>query len=197
MTRPAADDIGMDPELWPERLLATLRAVNRRVALAVGVALLATAAFVLLDIGLRQVGSSFGGTDEISGYAMAIGTAWGMAYALLELGHVRIDLLRSRLGDRMRAALDLFSLTVLATVVTLVAWKCWPVVATSLANGSRANTPLETPLPLVQLPWFAGWAWFAAMAWLTLVAAAALIIRGALSTAEAAIGVTPEQETSP
>ena len=74
----------------------TLRRLNRWVAIAIGIGLLACAAFVLLDIVLRQVGGSFGGTDEISGYVMAIATSWGMAYTLLELGHVRIDLIRSR-----------------------------------------------------------------------------------------------------
>ncbi len=85
-----------------ERFLTDLRRLNHLVAIAVGVLLVACATFVLLDIVLRQVGASFGGTDEISGYAMAIATSWGMAFTMLELGHVRIDLLRSRLAGRGR-----------------------------------------------------------------------------------------------
>jgi TRAP-type C4-dicarboxylate transport system permease small subunit len=181
----------------PERVLAGLRRLNRVVAMLVGVGLLACAGFVLLDITLRQVGTSFGGTDEISGYVMAIATSWGMAFTLLELGHVRIDLIRSRLAARGRAVMDLLALSALTLTVTLIAWRCWPVVATSIANDSRANTPLETPLPLVQIPWFAGWAWFALMAWITLLAAAALVLRGQLASSEQAIGVVAEQETSP
>jgi TRAP-type C4-dicarboxylate transport system permease small subunit len=161
----------------------------------VGVGLLACAGFVLLDIVLRQVGASFGGTDEISGYAMAIATSWGMAFTLLELGHVRIDLMRSRLPARGRAVMDLFAMLVLTLTVSLIAWKCWPVVAASIANDSRANTPLETPLPLVQIPWFAGWAWFALMAWLTLLAAAALVAGGRYGESEQAIGAFAEEET--
>jgi len=180
-----------------ETLLTNLRRINRVVAGLVGLGLLACAGFVLLDITLRQVGGSFGGTDEISGYAMAIATSWGMAFTLLELGHVRIDLIRSRLAARGRAAMDLFSLLALTLTVTTIAWKCWPVVATSIANGSRANTPLETPLPLVQIPWFAGWVWFAAMAWLKLLAAGAMVLRGQLRESERAIGAFAEQETPP
>jgi TRAP-type C4-dicarboxylate transport system permease small subunit len=179
----------------PERILAGLRRLNRIVALLVGAGLLACAAFVLVDITLRQVGTSFGGTDEISGYAMAIATSWGMAYTLLELGHVRIDIVRSRLAARGRAVMDLFALLALTLTVTLIAWKCWPVVATSIANDSRANTPLETPLPLVQIPWLAGWVWFALMAWVTLLAAAALVLRGQLAESERAIGAFAEEET--
>ncbi len=179
-----------------ESLLNTLRKLNHLIAILIGIVLFTCAAVVLLDIVLRQVGSSFGGTDEISGYVMAIVTSWGMGYALLELGHVRIDLLRGRVGKQGRAAFDLFSMMVLCVTVTLIAVKCWPVLSRSLANGSRANTPLETPLALVQVPWFAGWIWFAAVAWLTLVAAIMLLLRGEFSQSEAAIGAFGEEETA-
>ena len=76
-------------------VLDKLRGLNRRIAILTGVVLLACAVVVLLDILLRRLGSSLGGTDEISGYVMAIATSWGMAFTLLELGHVRIDILRS------------------------------------------------------------------------------------------------------
>jgi TRAP-type C4-dicarboxylate transport system permease small subunit len=51
---------------------------------------------VLTDIIMRQIGTSLGGTEKIAGYAMALATSLRMSYTLLELGHVRIDLLRSR-----------------------------------------------------------------------------------------------------
>lgn len=178
-----------------ERILSGLRRVNRIVAIIVGVVFLLCVGLVLVDIALRRFGSSLGGTDEISGYVMAIGTAWGMAFALLELSHVRIDFLRALASGRWRAVADLFSMLVLAGTVSLIAIQCWPVLATTLKNGSRANTPLETPLALVQLPWFAGWVWFAVMSWLTFVAALLLVARGEFDTSERAIGVFPEHET--
>ncbi|GIX12757.1 MAG: hypothetical protein KatS3mg118_0716 [Paracoccaceae bacterium] len=173
-------------------LLALIRRVNRAIALAVGIMLLAAAGFVLVDIVLRRLGASLGGSDEISGYAMALATSWGMGFALVELGHVRIEVLRSRAPGGLRAALDLVAMLALALVVTLVALRGWPVLARSLANGSRANTPLETPLALVQGPWLAGWAWFALTAWGTLLAAAWLLLRGERAAAEAAIGTGSE-----
>ena len=179
-----------------EALLGALRALNRWVAVLVGAGLLACAALVLSDIALRRVHASFGGTDEISGYVMAIATAWGMGYALMELGHVRIDILRTRGGAGLRAAFDLFAALVLAGTVSLVAIKAWPVVERSLANSSRANTPLETPLALVQMPWFAGWVWFALMAWFTFLAALVLVVQGRFSAADSAIGVVGEAEAT-
>lgn len=177
-----------------EQILSRLRSINRIVAIGVGLLFLACAALVLLDIVLRRLGSSLGGTDEISGYVMAIGTAWGMAFALLELSHVRIDFLRTLAKPKIRALFDLVSMLALAATVSVIAFQCWPVVATTLKNGSRANTPLETPLILVQLPWFAGWVWFAVMAWLTFVAASVLVWKGQYEKSERVIGVFPEHE---
>lgn len=186
----------MAPPRMADRLLAGLRRVNRLVAVLVGVVLLACAVIVLLDILLRRAGASLGGTDEISGYVMAIATAWGMGYTLLELGHVRIDLLRSRAGGLGRALFDLFSMLVLGVTVTLIAVMSWPVLERSLTMSSRANTPLETPLWLVQMPWLAGWIWFALMTWLTFLAALALVLEGRFDASEAAIGAFGEEETA-
>jgi len=177
-----------------ETVLNSLRRWNWRIAILTGVVLLACAAFVLADIVLRQLGSSFGGTDEISGYVMAIATSWGMAFTLLELGHVRIDILRVRCDKKGRAVFDLFAMAVMAGTVTMIAWRCWPVLARSLANSSRANTPLETPLAWVQAPWFAGWVWFAFVAWLTFGAALALVLKGKFERSETAIGTFGEAE---
>lgn len=175
-----------------DRMLATLRRLNRWIAYLVGVLLMGCVVFVLADIILRQLGSSLGGTDEISGYVMAIATAWGMGYALIELGHVRIDILRSRTPTPARAMFDLVAMLALAGTVTMIAIRGWPVLSRSLANSSRANTPLETPLALVQTPWLAGWIWFAIVAWLTFIAALILILNKDFAKADKAIGTYGE-----
>jgi TRAP-type C4-dicarboxylate transport system permease small subunit len=175
-----------------DTILDRLRWLNRLVALVVGAGLLLCAGIVLLDVVLRRFHASFGGTDEISGYVMAIATSWGMAYALTELGHVRIDLIRSRGGPLLRSLFDLFALAVLAGTVSLIAWRCWPVLERSLANGSRANTPLETPLALVQAPWMAGWIWFALVSWVMVLAAGMLVLQGRHEAVDRRIGVFGE-----
>ncbi len=83
-----------------QSILFLLRRLNRWVAMVIGLVLLACVIFVLLDVGLRKLGTSFGGTDEVSGYVMAIVTSWGMGFALLELAHVRIDIVRGRAALR-------------------------------------------------------------------------------------------------
>lgn len=178
------------------KTLSLLRRVNRGVAIVAGMLLLLCAALVLVDIVLRQLGASFGGTDEITGYVMAIVSAWGMGLTMLELAHVRIDVLRSRAGDLGRCILDLVAMLLLSITIAVIAMRCWPVVETSILNSSRANTPLETPLAIVQVPWFAGWVWFVTMAWLTFAAALTLVLQGRFADSESAIGAFAEQESS-
>ena len=172
-----------------------LRAINKGVALAVGLGLLLCAGFVLADIIMRQIGTSLGGTEELAGYAMALATSWGMSYTLLELGHVRIDLLRSRARSFGRAVFDVFSMVVMSGVVVTIAVKAWPVVERSLVNGSTANTPLETPLVWVQMPWFAGWVWFALMSSLTTLAALSLLMERRHSETETFVGAFAEEDS--
>ncbi|PUB13568.1 TRAP transporter small permease subunit [Yoonia sediminilitoris] len=177
------------------KLIENLRAINKGVALMVGFGLLLCAAFVLIDIVSRQIGTSFGGTEEIAGYTMALATSWGMSFTLLELGHVRIDLLRSRAGSFKRALFDVFAMIVMSGVVITIAIKAWPVLERSITNGSRANTPLETPLVWVQAPWFAGWVWFALMSSLTTIAALSLLLKKRHAETEKFVGAFAEQET--
>ena len=91
-----------------------------------------------------------------------------------------------------RVLFDLASMLILAAVISLIAVKCWPVLEKSLTNASRANTPLETPLWWVQLPWLAGWVWFAVMSWLVFLAALAMVARRDWQAAEGAIGTMGE-----
>ncbi|AVO37158.1 TRAP transporter small permease subunit [Pukyongiella litopenaei] len=141
--------------------LSLLRTLNEKLAIAAGLLLLASVMITLFDIVARPLGLSLGGTDELSGYAMAIVTSWGVSYALTCLAHVRIDLLRERGTKAVRAWFDAVSILSLAGVAVTVAYRGWPVLEKSIQSHSRANTTLETPLWIPQSLWMAGWAWFA------------------------------------
>jgi len=173
-------------------VLRIIKAVNRVTLIGLGILLWGGVMIVLLDITLRLFGTSLGGTDEITGYLMAILAAWGMGYTLTVLGHIRIEALRDRLGDNLKLALDVLAIAAVAVVVTLIAVKGWPVLERSWLSGSRANTPLETLLWTVQLPWLLGWAWFALVAWVQLFAALVFIARGKKARALELIGTANE-----
>ena len=94
----------------------------------------------------------------------------------------------------LEALFDVFAMIVMSAVVVFIAIKAWPVVERSLVNGSRANTPLETPLAWVQLPWFAGWVWFAVMSCLVTLAALSLIVKRRHAETEGFVGAFAEQD---
>ncbi len=160
------------------RIFNLLRSINRTIALVVGLGLLVCVGYVLLEITLRRLGSSLGGTTEISGYVMAVTTAWGMGFALMELSHVRIEVLRARFAPPAQVFLDLLAMLVMSATVVIIAFRAWPVLSRSITNNSRANTVLETPLWIPQSLWFAGWLWFALMCCAVTLLALVLVFQG-------------------
>lgn len=176
-----------------DRLHSALRSANRWIALLLGWLVLAAVGFVLIDVVMRKMQwGSLGGSDELSGYVMAVVSSWGLGCALVERAHVRIDVLRQQLGRRGRASLDLVAMAVTTAVVTLVAWHCWPVLRKSLDRGSRANTPLETPLWIPQSLWFSGWVWFALSSILLLAIGIAYLMSARQDAFDSAIGLGSE-----
>ena len=174
-------------------ILGALRRANRVIALLLGVALVLTVLFILSDVILRKLGSgSLGGSDEISGYVMAAVASWGLACALIERAHVRIDVIRLRLARPAQMAMDLFAMIVTNGVVLLIAWHCWPVLGKTLERGSRANTALETPLWIPQGIWFAGWLWFALTATLLSFVGIALLRAARADEFDTTLGIGSE-----
>lgn len=177
------------------RIAEAMRAVNRRVGIVCGVALLATGALILLEIVLRQLaGSVLGGSDEISGYVMAAIATWGLSWALSERAHVRIDLVQRRLAPGGRAVLDALALLSVAAVAGLVTVHAWSVLSTTLERGSLANTPLETPLWIPQSIWLGGWAWFTVTSWLLAACLLIALARGRRELVEAIGGAEERRE---
>lgn len=145
-----------------DALVRFTRAVSRLAARVIGLALLAVVLFIGAEILLRKLfGHSLAGVHEYSGYVLAVLSAWGLAYTLLERAHIRIDVVHGRLPPWSRHTLDVLSLLALNLVAWMIALNAYPVLLKSLANGSTANTPLATPLWIPQLFWAAGYIWFA------------------------------------
>lgn len=132
-------------------------AVSRVGALAGGALFLLAATIIAIDVVLRTAfARSIGGADELSGYALAIATAWGLSFALLHRAHIRIDSLYELLPAWPRAALDVLSLAGFLLFLGLITWRAWGVLAQSINSGTRSISALATPLVVPQALWFAG-----------------------------------------
>ncbi len=152
---------------------------SRGAALAGGVLILASAVLVSVDVLLRKLASvTLGGADELSGYALAIGSTWSFAFVLLNRGNVRIDALYQYLPRAWAALCDLLAVIALLAFVSLVAWHGWGVLAQSWQIGARSNSALAVPLAVPQALWWLGYAWF-------VFCAVLLLLRGLLAFAGA------------
>jgi TRAP-type C4-dicarboxylate transport system permease small subunit len=135
--------------------------LSRRVSTAglwFGGALVLLAAVVIgIDVLMRKfLATSIGGADELAGYALAIGTVWGLGAALLDRAHIRIDSLYVNFPILPRVALDLVSVALFVGFFAMIAWHGWGVVEQSWIAGSRSQSALETPTVIPQALWFVG-----------------------------------------
>jgi TRAP-type C4-dicarboxylate transport system permease small subunit len=160
-----------------------------------GALVLAAAVLIGIDVCLRKFfAQSIGGADELAGYALAIGTAWGLGAALIDRGHIRIDSLYVLFPTRLRLALDFAGLVLFVGFFGLVAWHGWSVVAQSWSAGSRSQSALQTPTVIPQAIWLIGLVLFVVVGCALFVDALRLAARGEVAAVAAAIGTRSAQE---
>ena len=158
-----------------DRLLRAAHRGSLVATLVGGVLVLASAVLVSVDVLLRKfAGVTLGGADELSGYALAIGSTWSFAFVLLNRGNVRIDALYEHLPPALAAVCDLLALIALLLFVSIVAWYGSGVVQQSWRVNAHSNSALGVPLVVPQALWWLGYAWF-------VLCAAALLLRALVS----------------
>ncbi len=167
-----------------------------RIGLWFGGALVLLAALLIgVDVTLRKFfATSIGGADELAGYALALGTAWSLAAALLDRAHIRIDSLYVLLPRQARLALDFFGVALLIAFFALVAWHGWSVVQQSWVSGSRSQSAISTPTVIPQFIWLLGLALFFLIGLALLVHAVLLLGQGKAAAAERAISTRSAEE---
>ena len=172
-----------------DRLLRIAEILCRWGAWFSGALLVLASVVIGVEVLLRRfLNLSIGGADELSGFALAIGAAWSMAYALLHRAHVRIDSLYVLLPWSLRAVLDLAGLALFVAFMGLIAWRGWGVFEQSWEVGARTMSRLATPLALPQFIWVAGLVLFLAVGLLLLIAGGFALLRGDIRTAQRLIG---------
>jgi TRAP-type C4-dicarboxylate transport system permease small subunit len=146
-----------------------------------GALILLAALLIGVDVLMRKfLARSIGGADELAGYALAIGTTWGLGAALLDRAHIRIDSLYVHFPQKLRLCLDALALILLVGFFALIAWHGSGVVSQSWTSGSRSQSALETPTVVPQAIWIAGLAVFVLVGVFLLVNALRLGLSGDL-----------------
>ncbi len=172
-----------------DRLLEYARLLSRVGAWFGGVLLIVAAFIIGIDVVIRKLFSAtIGGADELSGYALAIGSAWSFAFALTERAHVRIDSLYVTLPARLCAVLDILALTILLAFLAMVTWFGYGVLLNTIEFDAHSMSPIATPLIYPQGLWVAGLTLFVAIALLLLTRAVIAFVTGDIATVARLIG---------
>jgi TRAP-type C4-dicarboxylate transport system permease small subunit len=178
-----------------DRALGAAGAVSRAGVWASGALFLAAAFMIALDVTARKAFAvSIGGSDELSGYCLAMGAAWSFAFALLHRANIRVDALYKYFPATGRAVLDIVALVALASFVAIVVFYAFEVLASSVRFASRANTPLQTPLWIPQAIWFAGLAFFLVTVFLVTLKALVLFAGGRFGEVDRLAGLPSTRE---
>jgi len=124
------------------------------------------------------------GVDEIGGYVLAISGAVGFAYAVMTRSHVRVDLLLSSCGPRLRSILEWVAALGMVVLAYSLLWRTVYVVIRTVSLNASASTPLHTPLIYPQGAWALGLAFFAIVATIALWQATVAMMRGEVADAD-------------
>ena len=162
-------------------VVRVLERVSRVAVWIAGGMMLGTVGLVSAEVVLRKVlNMSFGGADELSGYAYAIASSWAFAFALLSRDHIRIDVVYVVFPPRVRAGLDIVALASLGAFAVTLAIYAGQALSFSLEMGATANTPLATPLWIPQALWLLGFILFLVVLAVQFARSAAALTRGDL-----------------
>lgn len=177
------------------RILHAAEAVSRLGAYVGCTLLILSAALVGVEVVARKVFHvSMQGADEITGYALAISSAWAFSYALFTRSHVRVDAIYTLMPARARVALDIISLTSFAALATMITWRGWEVVQETLRLDAHSSTPLRTPMIVPQSLWLAGIVFFLICILILLAATISAVVRGDLVEARRLAGAPSVQD---
>jgi TRAP-type C4-dicarboxylate transport system permease small subunit len=162
-----------------DRLASALARLARWMNLAAGWLFVVCAVFITAEVLARNfLGFSTQSTTELSGYMLAVGIAWGLANALAERAHVRIDIFINKLPAGPRQHLHAVALVFLLAFAVAMAYGAWYITNESIEFRAADMTGLRTPLAIPQGLWGFGIVVFACLCLVLLARAVLLLARG-------------------
>tara|TARA_R110001599_G_scaffold162563_6_gene351811 strand:+ start:1109 stop:1738 length:630 start_codon:yes stop_codon:yes gene_type:complete len=154
-------------------------AVSRILARLGGVLILLCAFLVSLDVIFRNLFKlAIFESYELTGYGIALATAFGLSWALITKAHIRIEVLYNVLGVKPRAYLDICALTALSVIAAVLVFYGALVVLDNWELGARSNSTLHVPMAIPQGLWLLGLSWFALCTAVLLAVAVNATVRG-------------------
>jgi TRAP-type C4-dicarboxylate transport system permease small subunit len=126
--------------------------VSRALALTAGVLILVLVLMITYAVVSRKLfDAPLGFSLELSQYAMLAFVFLPLAWIQAQKGHIKIDLLTSRLSPRKQTILEIFASVAGLVFFALLAWQSWEIAWKSYELGLRSATTLRVPLFLPQV----------------------------------------------
>lgn len=143
-------------------VVAAASRLSNALAHLFGYLMLVFAVIVTVEtISRKLLGFSLQGVDELGGYALAVTSSLAFTTALVERGHIRIDLLHMNFPRPVQALLNWLSVLLIAAFALLLMKVATDVLAETIEFSSTAPTPWATPLIWPQSFWYAALGLFA------------------------------------
>lgn len=137
----------------------------RMAGIVFGAMMLALSFAIAAETLLRKFfAHSFGGIDELGGYAVAVAGPLAFAVAAVEQAHIRINLLHGRLPRVARGVLNAVAAVSLALLALFLLYFTVRTVEETQLYQSIAQTPWATPLIYPQAVWLLAMGFFAVVA---------------------------------
>jgi len=155
------------------------------------------ALLIAIDVVARKLFATTlmsGGVGEISGYVLAIITAWGAASALLARSHVRIDTLQIMLPRSVGRVADVMAILAFVAASAVLSYVAYLTFSRSFGLNAHSMTPLAVPLAIPQGLWFAGLVFLTLMSAAVALAGCIALAKGDHTTAHRLIGPRSVEE---
>lgn len=130
-----------------ERIEATIKIFNERIARFPAVLLILLATFITIDCLLRYVvAKPTPGRVELSAELMAYLVYFAVAYALNRGAHVQITFVATRMPPRLRAVDEIFVNLVAVFVFGLITYAAWGTFWRSFIINELIMAPIDIPI---------------------------------------------------
>jgi TRAP-type transport system small permease protein len=134
------------------KLIAIIEKITKVGGLISAACIVAMVLLILVETLLRLfLERSLFIAEEFSAYLMANFVMLGLAYTLREGGHIRVNILLSRLKGVGRTACELMGCLVGCAVFVLLTWELWSIMFDNFVTNQRSMNITQTPIFLPQI----------------------------------------------
>lgn len=155
-----------------------------------GILILLAAIVIGVDVILRRfLTISIGGADELAQFALAIGSTWAFAGALVDRCHIRVDSAYHFFPKAIQRTADFVSLILFLVFFSLIAWHAKDMISQSWISDTISRSSLQIPMVIPQGIWLLGLLSFLFSIVITLLAGIHFWISGNIDEVKKLAGV--------